>query len=126
MGQKTQATDLEKKGIDDMEHNAYCRVHKPGVPRGSASTPGLGPRKQHVVRGPAQEPKTQWAGGIVRSPTGRSTQKQALAHQPLRPTSLTGAFALGTSRLRAVSPIGKAWPKAPLPIPTPRLRPGTP
>ena len=34
-----------------------CRVHKPGVPRGSASTPGLGPGEQHVVRGPTQESK---------------------------------------------------------------------
>ena len=98
-----------------------CRVHKPGVPRGPASTPGLGPGKQHVVRGSAQKPKTRWARVIVRSPTGRSTQKQALARQPLRPTSSTGAFALGTSRLRAVYPIRKAWPKTPLPTPTPCL-----
>ena len=34
-----------------------CRVHKHGVPRGPASTPGLGPGKQHVVHGPAQESK---------------------------------------------------------------------
>ena len=52
-----------------------CRVHKPGVPRGLASTPGLGPRKQHVIHGPAQESKTQRAGRTVRSPTKRSTQK---------------------------------------------------
>ena len=36
----------------------YCRVHKPRVPRGPASTPGLIPRKQHVIHGPVQESKT--------------------------------------------------------------------
>jgi len=52
-----------------------CRVHKPEVPRGPASTPGLALGKQHIVHGPAQESKTQRAGRAVRSPTGRSTQK---------------------------------------------------
>ena len=38
-----------------------CRVHKPGVPRGPTSTPGLGLGKQHVIHGPAQESKAQQA-----------------------------------------------------------------
>ena len=69
-----------------------CQVHKPGVPWGPASTPGLGLGKQHVVHGPAQESK-------------------APARQLLRPTSLTEALASGVSRLRAVSPIRRPGPK---------------
>ena len=52
-----------------------CQVHKPRVPRGLASTPGLGLGKQHIVHGPAQKSKSQQAGRVVRSPTGRSTLK---------------------------------------------------
>ena len=55
-----------------------CRVHKPGVPQGLASTPGLSLRKQHVSHGPAQESKKQRAERTVWSPTGRSTQKDEL------------------------------------------------
>ena len=32
-----------------------CRVHKPGVPRGPAPMPGLGPGKQHIFHGPAKK-----------------------------------------------------------------------
>ena len=53
-----------------------CRVHKPGVPRGPASTPGLGLGKQHIVHGPAQKSKIQWARRVVRSPTGGTTLKK--------------------------------------------------
>ena len=35
-----------------------CRVHKPGVPRGPASTPRLGPSGQYTTHGPAQGSKT--------------------------------------------------------------------
>ena len=35
-----------------------CRVHKPRVPQGPASTPGLGPNRQHTTHGLAQESKT--------------------------------------------------------------------
>ena len=38
-------------------------------------------------------------------------KEQAPAHQLLWPTSPTGALALGTSRLQAVSPIGRHGPK---------------
>ena len=67
-----------------------CRVYKPRVPQGPASTPGLGPREQHVIHGAAQESKTQRAGRTVRSPTKRSTQKnkRSLVNffgPPLRP-----------------------------------------
>ena len=37
---------------------AICWVHKPGVPRRPASTPRLGPSRQHATHGPAQESKT--------------------------------------------------------------------
>jgi len=89
-----------------------CRVHKPGVPRGPASAPGLGPGKQHVVHRLAQESKTQRARRTVRSPTGRSTQrnKHPLV-KLLWPTSPTEALASDTSHLRAVSPIGRPGPK---------------
>ena len=52
-----------------------CRVHKPGVPRGPASTPGVGPGKQHIFHGMAQKTKTQQGGRVVQSSTGRSTRK---------------------------------------------------
>ena len=106
-----------KNPPDDSAQNTWglggsCRVHKPGVPRGPASTPGLGPRKQHVVHGPAQKSKTQRAGQD--SPvTDRKDypKEQALARQILRPASPTRALASGTSRLRAVSPIERPSPK---------------
>jgi len=83
--------------------NIRCRVHKPGVPRGPASTPGLGPRKQHVVHGPTQGSKTQRARRTVRSPTGRSTQKNKCSlvnffGSPLQPQhSLQAPAASGRS-----------------------------
>ena len=52
-----------------------CQVHKPRVPRGPASTPGLGPKKQHAVHGPAQKSRIQWVRRTVRSPTERPTRK---------------------------------------------------
>ena len=92
--------------------HAYCWVHKPGVPRGPASTPGLGPGKQHVVHGPAQESKN--TTGREDSPVADREvypKGQAPALQLLRPTSPTGALASGTSRLQVVSPIGRPGPK---------------
>ena len=89
-----------------------CLVHKPGVPQGPASTPGLGRRKQHVVHGPAQESKN--TTGRKDSPVADRKvypKEQAPARFLLRPTSPIGALALGTSRLRAVSPIGRPSPK---------------
>ena len=86
--------------------NIRCRVHKPGVPRGPASTPGLGPRKQHVVHGPAQESKTQRAGRTVRSLTGRSTQKNkrplvSFFGPPLRPEHSLQAPAVSKQSLQS-------------------------
>jgi len=45
-----------------------CRVHKPRVPRGPASTPRLAPSRQHVTHGPAQESKNN-------RPEGRSSNR---------------------------------------------------
>ena len=78
-----------KVGQYKME-DASCRFIKPGVPRGPASTPGLGPGKQHTVHGPAQESKKQRAGRAIRSSTGRSTHKNKCPFDsffgpPLRP-----------------------------------------
>ena len=89
-----------------------CRVHKPGVPRGPAPTPGLGPEKQHVVHGPAQESKNTTGRKDIPVPDRKVYPKEKTpARQLLWPTSPTGALASGTSRLRAVSPIERPGPK---------------
>ena len=102
-----------------------CRVHKPGVPRGLASTPRLGPSRQHVTHGPAQESKNN-------RPEGRSNHRpEGLAEEEQRP--LVGYFGPPLQPERSLRlqppPDGlsdrKAWPKTLLPTPTPRLRPGT-
>ena len=102
-----------------------CRVHKPEVPRGPASTPGLGPRKQHVVHGLAQRSKN--TTGRKDSPVADREvcpKERTPAHQLLRPTSDQSA------RIEHQPPLGglsdrKAWPKTLLPTPTSRFRPGT-
>ena len=76
-----------------------CRVHKPGVPRGPASTPRLPLSGQHTTHGSAQGSKTTGRkSGPVTSPTARRL---------LQPTSPTGALASDSSRLRTASPIGR-------------------
>ena len=103
-----------------------CRVHKPGVPRGPASTLGLGPGEQHVVHGPAQKSKN--TTGQKDSPVADRKvfpKERMPTRQLLRPTSPTGALASDTSRLQAVSPIGRPGPTL-LPTSTPCLRSGTP
>ena len=112
----------------------YCWVHKPRVPRGPASMPGLGPGKQHVVHGPAQESKTRRAGRAVRSPTGRSTQKNKrplvnFFSPPLRSEQSLRALAASDPASPTRDPVGSlltallrlAWPG-----PTGAIRPGTP
>ena len=90
-----------------------CRVHKPGVPRGPASTPRLGPSKQHATHGPAQVPECQ-AGGVIQSLIGRSGREGTTPVCRLQPASPTGALDPVTSP----PPDGlfdrKAWPKTPL------------
>ena len=89
-----------------------CWVHKPGVPRGPASTPGLGLGKQHTVHGPVQESKN--TTGRKGSPVADRKvypKERVPVHQLLRPTSPTEALASGTSHLQAVSPIGRPGPK---------------
>ena len=101
-----------------------CRVHGPGVPQGPASTPGLGPNRQHTTRGLTQEPKTTGRkGGPV---TDRKVwTKRNGAHSPTTSAHLFDWSA--RFRLRP-PPDGlsdrKAWPKALLPAPTPHRQSG--
>ena len=73
----------------DKLYYGMCRVHKPGVPRGPASTPGLGPRRQHVAHGPAQESKrNRPEGRSGHRPEGLSEEQHPLVNYfgpPLRP-----------------------------------------
>ena len=93
----------------------YCRVSKPGVPRGPASTSGLGPGEQHVVHGPAQKSKN--TTGRKDSPVADwkvCPKERTPAHQLLWPTSDRSAH------LEHQPPPGglsdrKAWPKTLLP-----------
>ena len=83
-----------------------CRVRKPGVPRGPASTPGLGPGKQHIFHGTTQKTKTQQAGRAVRSSTGRSTRKNrrplvSFFGPPLRPEHSLQAPAISKQSLQS-------------------------
>ena len=85
---------------------SMCRVHKPGVPRGPSSTPGLGPGKQHIFHGPAQKTKTQRARREVRSSTGRSTLKNRrplvnFFGPPLRPEHSLQAPAVSKQSLQS-------------------------
>ena len=86
-----------------------CRVHKPGVPWGPASTPRLGPSRQHVTHGPAQESKQQ-ARRAVQSLTERSGRGGIVPACRLRPTSLTRALTLVSSPPSDGLSDRKAWP----------------
>ena len=44
--------------ISSLTNHSMCRVHKPRVPWGPASMPRLGPGRQHITHGLAQESKT--------------------------------------------------------------------
>ena len=108
-----------------LSSQGFCRVHKPRVPRGPASTPGLDPGEQPVAHGPAQKSKKQRVGRIDRSPIGRSTKRTNA-----RSTTSSAHLSDRSARLGRRPPPGglsdrKAWPKTLLPTPTPRLRPET-
>jgi len=88
-----------------------CRVHKPGGPRGPASTPGLGPGEQHVVHGPAQKSKNTTSRKDSPVADRKVCPKERTpAHQLLRPTSDRSARP-GHRPPREVSPIGRPSPK---------------
>jgi len=79
-------------GSDDLIdfHVKYCRVHKPGVPRGPATPQRLGPSRQCATHGPAQESKHQ-VRRTIQSPTGRSGRGGTAPAFPTPATSPTGA-----------------------------------
>ena len=62
-----------------MKEHTCCWVHKPGVPRGLASTPRLDPSRQHTTHGLAQESKNNRV-------EGRSSHRpEGLAKEEQRP-----------------------------------------
>ena len=101
-----------------------CRVHKPRVPRGPASTPRLGPSRQHTTHGPAQESKNN------RPEEQSSHRPEGLTEEERRP--LVDYFGPPLRSERSLrTPAASGWPlrsegltQALLPTPTPRLRPG--
>ena len=115
--------DLDRRHILLVHH--ICRVHKPGVPRGPASTPGLGLRKQHVAHGMAQKPKNTmgWKDILVLD------QKVYPKEQNARSSTSSAHLSDRSTRFGQQPPPGglfdrKAWPKTMPPTPTPRFRPG--
>ena len=100
------------------------RVHKPEVPRGPASTPGLSPNRQHTTHGPTQESKTTGRKG------GPVTDRKVWTKRNGARSSTTLAHLSDRSACFRLQPPSdslsdrKAWPKALLPTPTPHRRPG--
>ena len=102
----------------------FCWVHKPGVPRGPASTPRLGPSRQHITRGPAQGSRTTGRKG------GPVTDRKVWPKRNSARSSTTSAHVPDQSARFGLQPPPdglsdrKVWPKVLLSTPTPRLRPG--
>ena len=93
------------------EEEALCWVHKPRVPQGPASMPRLGPSRQHVTHGLAQESKTIGQKGS--HVTDRKVwPKRNNAHSSAASAHLSDrSVRFGFSRHRTASPIGRPGPK---------------